>query len=336
MSQSRRVSRGRRVESRSATFADYGTFVTLSVAVLFGAAASGAEPQSQTIVVVGVSREYLVFAPQGAPGPRPLVVLLHGHGGSARQVIGANGRPSPFHRWLKLAERDGIVLVVPEGIAGSDHLQGWNDCRGDNVTNTTSNDVGVIRAILDEVERTLPIDRRRVFAAGMSNGAFMALRLAIEAPDRFSAVAIVAGAAAAKSECPEPTHPMPVLFMHGTADPLVPFSGGTMTNPGRGTVLSTDASVRVWTELDHAAGDPITTALPDTDRHDGSHVTRLEYRNRAGDPVVLLYRVEGGGHAEPSPTERYGPLYTAIAGRQNGDIEAADEIWTFFRRVAGP
>ena len=70
------------------------------------------------------------------------------------------------------------------------------------------------------------MDPRRVYAAGMSNGAMMSYRLACERADRFAAIGPVAGLMAEKlaASC-APSQPVAVLSFVGTEDPLVPFQG---------------------------------------------------------------------------------------------------------------
>jgi poly(3-hydroxybutyrate) depolymerase len=81
---------------------------------------------------------------------------------------------------------------------------------------------------------------------------------------------------------------LPILFMNGTEDPLVPYDGGS---------IPTNDSVVLSTQV-----------------------------------TVEHYEVVGGGHTEPSVAQRYGPIYKAIVGSQNGDIEMADEVWSFFEQ----
>jgi poly(3-hydroxybutyrate) depolymerase len=87
-------------------------------------------------------------------------------------------------------------------------------------------------------------------------------------------------------------------------------------------------------KLSHAQTAARVEALLDLDRRDSSTVASLSYLAADGTPSVVLYRIDGGGHAEPSPSERYGALYRHFAGPQNADIEYAEEVWSFFHAVA--
>jgi len=299
-----------------------------------GFAFAGPDPgfSSRTIRVSGIERAYLVRVPSVLPAAgAPVVVMLHGHGGNAKGLIGEGKmRAAPYKAWIQIADLQGIVLVAPDGLPGSNGKQGWNDCREDAV-NPKGDDVVFLSAVVEAVGREVSIDRSRVFFAGTSNGGHMALRMAVERPDLAAAVAAVAAAMPARSECKEPKAPVRVLFMNGTSDPLVPYNGGAVAGreKQRGTVLSAEASVEVWRRLAGVSGPPVKIQVTDTDKSDDSRVEISRYMKDAI-PVVALYRVEGGGHTEPSARERYGPLWTGIAGAQNGDIEMAMEMWDFF------
>jgi polyhydroxybutyrate depolymerase len=84
-------------------------------------------------------------------------------------------------------------------------------------------DVAFIRALLDSLERTYRIDRRRVYATGLSNGGMMSYLVACALSDRFAAVAPVSGELS--MDC-APTIPVSVLIIHGTADENLPYNGG--------------------------------------------------------------------------------------------------------------
>jgi poly(3-hydroxybutyrate) depolymerase len=94
----------------------------------------------------------------------------------------------------------------------------------------------------------------------------------------------------------------------------------------RGTTLAVEDAVRLWVQLNHAQRAARVEHLPDLNQHDSSTVAKLSYLAPDGTPSVVLYRIEGGGHAEPSPSERYGALYRHFAGQQNADIEYAEEV----------
>ncbi len=288
------------------------------------------------LVVDGLDRTFDLYVPSSlGSGPAPLVFLLHGHGGSSRELSGADGKPQPFRVFLDLAERDGFLVVFPNGLVAADGKRGWNDGRADNVLNQEVDDVGFVSAILDEVSARFSVDPNRVHAAGISNGGHMVLRLATDLSERVASVAAVVGALPRHPEGEIPTRPVSVLFMNGTDDPFIPWEGGLVGgDPDRGTDLGGMQSARKWAEWLGADPNPTVTDLPNRNRFDGSRVRRHEWGNGRDGTRVVMYEVRGGGHATPSIREKRSWLWERIVGRQNHDVEGAEEIWAFFQATA--
>lgn len=300
-----------------------------------GPGTTSIEPSGQSglathsIVTANGERSYLTYnLSDPAPGPRAVVLLFHGHGGSAKDVVADNGR-TPSSKWLEIAGREGLVLVIPNGVEGSDRKRGWNDCRADAETNPESDDVAFVERILNEIALEVQIDKGAVFAAGLSNGGHFSLRLAIERPDLVAGVGAVAAAMPMVGECAEPTEPVAVLLMNGTDDPILPFYGGQMAF-NRGRVLGSAESIAVWADLAEVEPDAVLTRFADVDGNDGSTVIRADHH---GDVPVTLYTIEGGGHTEPSLTERHRRVWTRVVGPQNNDIEMAEQIWSFWQGI---
>jgi polyhydroxybutyrate depolymerase len=172
---------------------------------------SRASGDRRRLTIAGTERRYLVDVP-AAPGDRPLPVVLsfHGFHSSARR-----------HRWWTgwgtLARREGFIAVHPEGHDGV-RLLGRSG-RGWDIRPTETGDADFVRALLDELEGDHCIDRRRIFATGMSNGGLFASLLGCALADRLAAVAPVAGAIDLR-DC-VPARPRPVLLIHGRADRIV-------------------------------------------------------------------------------------------------------------------
>jgi polyhydroxybutyrate depolymerase len=281
----------------------------------------------------GIARTYLVRAPANGKPPVAIVVMLHGHTGSAERLIGSDGKPAPYRQWNPIADREGVLLVAPQGIAGGDGKSGWNDCRADADSNPRSDDVAFIAEIIAASRRDYRVSSNRVYVVGSSNGGQMALRMAIERPDTITAAAAIVASMPARSECATPTRFVPMVFINGTNDPLMPFNGGSVGNDKfqRGSVLSTKASIAFWAKLSGAPSAPEVTRLPDLFIEDGCRVFREVHAKRNGRPIVILYRIEGGGHLEPSRKERYPRWLSRWLGKQSADIEMVDDVWTFFR-----
>src|SRR5712692_7066112 len=87
-------------------------------------------------------------------------------------------------------------------------------------------DVGFTKALLDDLATRAHVDRTRVYATGISNGAMMAYRLGVEAPDRIAAVAPIRRRAL-MIEASALRRPMPLIVFHSVDDRLVPYGGST-------------------------------------------------------------------------------------------------------------
>jgi polyhydroxybutyrate depolymerase len=131
----------------------------------------------------------------------------------------------------ELAEANGFMVVYPDGIRAIPErpgLQTWNGgyCCGP-AADRNVDDVAFVRFLLDLLTERFDIDSSRVFAAGHSNGAIMAYRLACELSDRIVAIGVQAGSLGI-DDC-RPMEPVSVLHIHGLADTNHPIDGGRGT-----------------------------------------------------------------------------------------------------------
>ena len=135
----------------------------------------------------GYQRSYVLFVPEDFTHDKsyPVLLILHGGGGTARGLI-RNTR-SEFN---KLASQNDFIAVYPNGIGKS-----WNDGARDTLAKARKlniNDVGFIERILDDLNSKINVDREHIFACGISNGGFMVQRLAYEIPEKIKGIAVVA------------------------------------------------------------------------------------------------------------------------------------------------
>jgi polyhydroxybutyrate depolymerase len=266
----------------------------------------------------GLSREYLVHVPaRYRPGePMPLVLSFHGGGGNME--IQANDRT---YGLISHAEKAGYVAVFPNGFSRlrSGKLATWNSglCCG-QARDRNIDDVGFVRAVVADVQQRLSIDRRRIYAQGMSNGGMLSYRLACEMADTFAAIAAVAGTDGSPT-C-APSRPVSVLHIHALDDDRVLFSGGSgRASATHANFVSVPETVAKWARLNGCASPPRRVLeVP------GAWCeTRAPCR--AGSEVQLCV-TETGGHAWPGGRKVLGgePGSTAIV--------ANDVIWDFFSR----
>jgi polyhydroxybutyrate depolymerase len=277
----------------------------------------------QTIQVDGRERIYRTYVPQGLAKGAPLVVVMHGSGQNGVQM-----REETGYGFDRLADEHGFAVLYPNAYDGD-----WNACNivGNYIENKLNiDDVGFLTGLVDKLVSEMGIDPDRVFATGSSRGGSMALRLALEAPSRFRAIAAVSANEPTpdNSKCKPAGQGTSVMIMNGTQDPLVPFDGGQDSLFGiayiSGTVRSSRESVQYFADLDHIAGTPETKR---TGMADGIQVERVLWRNDSKVEVELV-AVHGAGHGMPQPYQRRPRILGPSAKEPNGPAV----IWEFFER----
>ncbi|MCV2370746.1 extracellular catalytic domain type 1 short-chain-length polyhydroxyalkanoate depolymerase [Roseateles oligotrophus] len=277
------------------------------------------------IDVAGVKRGYRTYVPKDLPKGAPLVLVMHGSGeGPGRIRVGTG------YAFERLADQHGFALVYPKSFASD-----WNDCSriGDKELNgVRGDDVGYLAALVDKLVADLSLDPARVFATGVSNGGSMALRLALEQPNRYKAVAaVVANVPAPQNfQCkPAAAKATSVMIMNGTEDPLVPYAGGEINLLGLfykgGEIISSRASAQYFADWAHLAGPPQTSEKTVAE---GVRVEQNRWRNEEGKAEVELVSIHGGGHGLPQPYSKRPRLLGPSPMEPNGPAM----IWAFFER----
>lgn len=269
----------------------------------------------------GVRRSYLIEVPSGVR-PFPVLVLLHGGTEDAEQVWRQTSLPT-------LARREGFILVAPNALD-----RHWNDGRGTVLGGvpSTADDVGFLKRVITEVIARDGGNPKAVFMVGASNGGFMTMHFACQAPGilRAASYAISDLPVAEESHCAAP--PMPWLAMNGTADPIVPFDGmkaGTVKNgTPQPALLSADATFDFWAVRDHCGAFISKTTLPHLNPGDPTWAEERVCKGIGGLPSIQ-YVFHGGGHSWPNL--QYGPLIRSIIGDSNQDVDAGQIIWSFFK-----
>jgi len=274
-------------------------------------------------------RSYLLAQPgRRQEGKRPLVIVLHGAGASAEQVMGQAFPPSPLSVWLEIAERENVVVLAADAGAG-----GWSDCFASAERVAKKDDVAFVSALIDKAVAEYDVDAARVYLIGVSRGGLLAYRAAVEIPHKLAAFSAVLSCMPPPHAAPAPTVALPALIIGCTADPLMPYRGGKYfyTLGFLDPVCSIEDSARTWRELAGLADQASVLELPKLNRWDKTRATRWMWGDAADGLQVGLYKIENGGHAEPSITKRYPYFINKLVGRQNADFEVAEAAWEFFR-----
>lgn len=280
------------------------------------------------LTVGSLERQYLLHLPQKYDSIKkyPLIFVLHGGGGSATRMekfVGAG--------FNSLADRENFVVVYPNGFE-----KGWNDGSRDTLAaarRMNIDDVAFFDAMIEEIAQNVSINREQIFACGISNGGFMVQRLAFERSAIFKGVAAVAASLSeAQSREQPPQNPVPILFICGTSDPLVPYWGGPVTvlKQKRGMVKSMDETISFWKEVNVCTQCDEEYRFPDRNKRDESTAVRTNWFNQAhAERTVTLIKVENGGHTWPGARQY---LPKSMVGTVNRDFDASEEIWVFFKK----
>ena len=210
-------------------------------------------------------------------------------------------------------------MVHPEGTEDATGTTFWNAFGSPT---ETVDDLGFLSALIDSLGDEYDIDMHRVYSTGMSNGGFMSYLLACELSDKIAAIASVTGAMIDPTflACSS-TLPTPVMQIHGTADPTVPYLGSS-------GVLGIEEGVAYWVDHNNCNTTPIETAVPDVDLTDACTADHFLYEGGDEGSTVEFYRVNAGGHTWPGSH----PFITV--GVTNRDFSASAEIWRFFSQYS--
>lgn len=289
----------------------------LLCSVSFAAVAADALPRL-TLLHEGDTRSYVVRAPPGLMELKhkvPLVLVLHGGGGNAEITERMTG-------FTAKAAKEGFIVVYPEGSSRfKDKLLTWNagHCCGYALNNKVD-DVGFINALIDKLIKDYPVDPKRVYATGISNGGMMSHRLGIELPQKMAAIAPVVGALFGDEKIPAQS--VSALMINGMLDKSVPYQGGAPGGrfPGAwdGTpVKPAVAQTEFWAQANRCAADP---ALDER----GPVISR-KYSCPGGKAVELLL-LKDTGHTWPGGQRGF-----RSADDPGSSLNATDVIWDFFK-----
>ena len=236
----------------------------------------------ETLIHAGEQRDFLLYVPTTYQRDTvaPLVFNFHGFGGSAEgQLLTSD--------WRRIAEKDGVIVVYPQGSeleSGSAH---WNPHPASADNKSSSDDLGFINSLIDDLSERFAVDEDRIYATGYSNGAGMAYGLAHHFDERFAAIAPVSGLMAEElAHSDSDAKPVALIHFNGTEDRERSLDGVD------GHLASVDEMLAYWSELNEAA----LSETVNLEQRSGLTIERSDYSLETGETPVQSYVIHGGGH----------------------------------------
>jgi len=277
--------------------------------------------------ISGYQRTYTLYVPPNYTGETsvPLVMLLHGRSGTGAGM-------AQISQMNAIAERDNFIVVYPDGLQNQ-----WNYGRdwpfysqADDI-----NDDDFFATLLLSLAQNLNLDATKRYVSSFSNGGFMTQRLACTMPDTFAAFASVGatGPYGLTQGCANINDPIPMMFIHGTADPSVPWLGTPLQVEGH-TVYTTapmDNTLAFWVNHNGCAVDVDNETLPKANETEPTETLVLTFQGCPTDAPLILYAVKEGGHRWHGTDTN---LDDAGLGQSSQDFKASEVIWAFFQQFS--
>lgn len=255
----------------------------------------------------GIWRSYRLYVPAtySPSAPGALILNMHGLGSNALEQ-------QVYSDFSPIADTAGFLMAYPQGLTANGTTY-WNV--GIPLTPATD-DLKFLTSLIDTISARYAVDRYRVYATGMSLGGYMSHYLALKANTKIAAIASVTGTIfPGVYATANPGRAVPMMQVHGTADPTVPYNGN-------GTGIAIDTLVAFWVKNNGCNPLPVRTTLPDINPADNTTAVHDVYTGGTNGATCEFYKINGGGHTWPGS-----PINIGVT---NQDFDASTEIWRFF------
>tara|TARA_B100001287_G_scaffold259167_1_gene246116 strand:- start:187 stop:1113 length:927 start_codon:yes stop_codon:yes gene_type:complete len=266
------------------------------------------DDELKTINVNGVTREFILYIPStyDSIDTVPLMLNFHGWTMSASDQMNLSDMRA-------LAESEKFILAYPQGTKFKNRFYGsthWNV--GSWTTGSTSDDIGFVDKLIDNMSINYNIDLERIYACGYSNGGFFSHELVCNLSNKIAAIGAVSAnmSTRTRDNC-NPSHPTPVITINGTNDNEVSYTGTNFEGQ-----ISHNEVLNYWINYNQTDLSPIISDLPNINTADGSEVKLYQYKNGNNDVEIEHFKVINGGHDWPGSIG-------------NMDIDANSIIWRF-------
>jgi polyhydroxybutyrate depolymerase len=280
------------------------------------------DPNCRTINFGGVARAYLLHVPANfQSGSGALVIALHGSRGSGLRLSQTSGLNFE-------SDQKGFAVAYPYALVSPGAgITEWNEFFNHSFGTNAPDDVGFIRTLIQSLRSELNPDPRRIFVTGLSNGGFMAHRVAVQLSDLVAAIGVVEGTLVSPGDpanVPPPVAPISVLILHGDQDPTVPCCSLP-------PVASQEQTFNYWIGASANACSTVDTSQPICDSAGNPVALEKDATGCRSNTEVKYYRLEGGVHLWYT-----GPMNVPGQSPFNPDFDAAtgvttdDILWNFF------
>lgn len=252
----------------------------------------------------GITRNYILYIPEGIEENAPLVFVMHGYTSGAAIIMSYSGMNAQ-------ADDHKFAVCYPQGTNDFLTIPHWNA----NLSVSSTDDIGFLTELAGHLQTTYDLNPEHTFACGMSNGGFMSYTLACEKPDVFKAIASVTGTMSGYdwNNC-NPSEVVPVFQIHGFDDNVVPYDGNWNPPGGWGGSDGVEAVRDFWIDKNETHDRSIIELHP--------NLMAEYYRGGINNHEVWFYPIENWAHEWPTE-----------GNIDRSGILASEEIWRFFELV---
>ncbi len=269
-------------------------------------------------------RRFILHLPKSYGGKEvPLIIFLHGAGGNSEVS-------QSFTNFNQVSNDNGFIVAYPQGFfEKSPNSFVWAAARGLPADSAGIDDVGFIDKLVTNLKGQYKINAKKIYLCGFSNGGFLTQRIAFEKNQQFAAFGSL-GATMSQNKygSGDPGRAIPMMFVLGSSDPLVPYNGGIAGASTTLPIVGIEKAVSFWVTNNNCQTTIPSIDLPNKSMDDNSTVTLYEYTNGNCNSKVIFYKINGGGHTWPGvKLTKQSPR-----GETNLDISAGQELWVFFKQ----
>lgn len=282
------------------------TFVTILSILL---STTFAQLTNETVTIGAASRTYKQYLPTAFDPQNeqvPLVIILHGLGGTSADMVAAG--------FNNIADTARVIALYPQGKPNSYGQNSWNNGTG---LSSTADDSAFMNSLIDSMIVNYNVNPAQVYVTGFSMGSIMSYHLACVLNMRVAAIGCMAGTMSTSDiQTYTPTYATPVIHLHGTADGTVPYNSGALS-----TLSLVPETMDFWKNVHGCDATADSTRITDV-ASDNITVDRFRYDNCNPNGSLELWRLNGADHVY---------LYQPI-----NDITEMMEVWLFMRRWTHP